>query len=298
MSSQHLPEGEAVAAPAPVESSPSTLDKGKGKSRDTNLQEPTESTPLLASRSYVLLGDSDDDDDDIESASQPNPTLVSTLTTVFLITLSISILLVLLLLSLAYSYAAQVAKVSNDDILNNGLVFSGPDAIDVLNISQHGDLWLRIDGRVGLDAGAIVGVKPDNDDSLWHGAWKAIGRWGIRNLDTISLSLSSINVTSQHDLADVLASIAVPPFQIPLAADPPNDVSWLTHMSIPVHIYPTNNISAWANFVRESWRSGYAVAQATVEHADVRVGREGRSWRGALTVGKSNLTFGVHVKSA
>lgn len=290
-----MPEPEPAPAPEPVESSSSALDKGKGKSRAPNHQESTESTPLLASRSYVFLGDGDDDD--IESTNQSNPALVSTLTSVFLITLSISILLVLLLLSLAYSYAAQASQISNDDILSDSLVFHGPDAIDVLNISQYGDVWLRLDGRVGFDAGAIIGVKPGDDDSLWLGAWKAIGRWGIRNLDTVSLSLSSINITSQHDPAAYLASIAVPPFQIPLTADPPDDLSWLTPMSVPVHIYPFRNVTTWFKFARESWRSGYAVAQVTIPHADIRGGPwEWRTWRSVLRVGRSNLTFGLRVK--
>ncbi|KAI9438144.1 hypothetical protein H4582DRAFT_1814649 [Lactarius indigo] len=292
MSSQ--PEREP--APELVESSPSALDKGKGKSRAASHQESTESTPLLASRSYVLLGDGDDDDD-IESPSQSNPALVSTLTSVFLITLSISILLVLLLLSLAYSYAAQASRITNDDILTDSLVFHGPDAIDVLNISQQGDIWLRLDGRIGFDAGAIIDVKSGGDDSLWLGAWKAIGRWGIRNLDTVSLSLSSINITSQHDPELFLASIAAPPFQIPLTADPPDDSSWLTPISVPVHIYPSRNVTTWLEFVRESWRSGYAVAQATIPHANIRGGPlEWRTWRSLLTVARSNLAFRLRVK--
>ena len=286
-----------VTEPEPVESSSSVLDKGKGKSRATNHQEPTESTPLLGSRSHDLL--SDNDDDEIESTNQSHRTLVSTLTTVFLITLSISILAILLLVSLAYSYAAQAFQISDEDILNNNLVFHGPDAIDVFNFSWHGDMWLRLDGRVGFDAGAIIGVKPGDDDNLWQGAWKAIGRWGIRNLDTVSLSLSSINITSQDDPATLLASIATPPFQIPLTADPPGDLSWLVPMSVPVHIHPSQNFTSWFNFARSSWRSGYAVAQATVSHANIKGGPwEWRTWRSVFTMSRSNLTFGLRMKSA
>ncbi|KAH8990884.1 hypothetical protein EDB92DRAFT_2114867 [Lactarius akahatsu] len=213
---------EREPAPELVESSSSALDKGKGKSTAASHQESTESTPLLASRSYVLPGDGDGDDD-IEST-------------------------ILLLLSLAFSYAAQASRISNDDILSDSLVFHGPDAIDVLNISQHGDVWLRIDGRVGLDAGAIIDVKPGDDDSLWLGAWKAIGR------------LSGL--------------YCGPPFPNTSNRNPPDDVSWLTPISVPVHIYPSRNITTWLEFVRDSWHSGYAVARATISHADVR----GGSW--------------------
>ena len=269
------------------------IDKGKARAINDS-QEPTETSPLLASRSYIIHPD----DDNLESASQFNRTsLFSTLTTVFLITLSISILLALLLLSLAYSYAAKASHLSDNDILNNGLVFRGPDSIDVLNVSRHGDVWLRLDGRVGFDAGAVIGVNPDISDNYWLNTWKAIGRWGIHNLDTVSLTLSSINITSQYDPSVQLASIEVPPFQIPLTSNPPNDASWLTPMSLPVHIYPSHNVSAWIKFARESWRSGYALAQVTVARADIQGGALRRSWRSILRVGRSNVTVGLHMKS-
>jgi len=275
------------------EQSPRPLDKGKA--RQSSAQEPTETSPLLASRSYVP------DDDNLESASRSNhrSSLLSTLTTVFLITLSISIILVLLLLSLAYSYAAKASQLSNDAILNKGLVFRGPDAIDILNISRHGDIWLRLDGRVGFDAGAVIGVKPEPDDKFWLDAWKAVGRWGIRNLDVVSLTLFTINISPQYDPSAQLAFIEVPPFQIPLTAIPPDDdTSWLTPMSLPVHIHPSRNITAWLHFARESWQRGYAVAQATVDRADIQGGRLGRStWRSALRVDRSNVTVGLNMKS-
>ena len=279
------------------EQSPRPLDKGKARQSVSYVdQEPTETSPLLASRSYVIHPD----DDNLETASRSNHSggLLSTLTTVFLITLSISILLVLLLLSLAYSYAAKASHLSNDVILNNGLVFRGPDAIDVLNISKHGDVWLRLDGRVGFDAGAIIGVKPDDNDNFWLDAWKAVGRWGIRNLDVVSLTLSSINISPQYNLSAQLASIEVPPFQIPLTAIPPDDASWLTPMSLPVHIRPSNDVSAWLHFARESWRHGYAVAQATVARADIQGGGLRHStWRSAFRVDRSNVTVGLNMKS-
>jgi hypothetical protein len=272
------------------------LDKGKARAlAPCNDQEPTETSPLLASRSTVIHAD----DDNLETAGQSTPgNLFSTLTTVFLITLSISILLVLLLLSLAYSYAAKASQLSDDDILNTGLVFHGPDAVNILNVSKQGDIWLRLDGRVGFDAGAVIGVKPSNGDHLWLDSWKAIGRWGIRNLDTVSLTLSFINITSQYDPSVQLASIEVPPFQIPLTASPPDDPSWLTPISLPVLVHPSHNMSAWFKFVRDSWRSGYAVAQATVSRADVRGGALRRSsWRSMLRMDRSNVQVGLRVKS-
>lgn len=279
------------------EQSPRPRHKGKARQSDSYIdQEPTETSPLLASTSYATHLDNDN----LETASHSNRSgsLLSTLTTVFLITLSISILLLLLLLSLAYSYAAKASHLSNDDILNNGLVFRGPDAIDVLNVSMHGDVWLRLDGHVGFDAGAVIGVNPDDADNFWLDAWKAIGRWGIRNLDAVSLTLSSVNISAQYDPSVQLASIEVPPFQIPLAAIPPDDASWLTPISLPVHIYPSHNVSAWLHFARESWRRGSAIAQATVGRANVQGGSlQHPTWRNALKIDRSDVTVGLNVKS-
>jgi hypothetical protein len=274
--------------------SPRPLDKGKARQSDSCIdQEPTETSPLLASRSYVIHPDNDD----LETPNRRS-SLLSTLTTVFLITLSISILLLLLLLSLAYSYAAKASHLSNDDILNSGLVFRGPDAIDVLNVSMHGDVWLRLDGQVGFDAGTVIGVKPDDGDNFWLDAWKTIGRWGIRNLDVVSLTLSSVNISAQYDPPVQLASIEVPPFQIPLTAMPPDDASWLTPMSLPVHIHPSHNVSAWLHFARDSWLRGSAIAQATVGRADIQGGRlQHPTWRSALKIDRSDVTVGLNVKS-
>ena len=275
-----------------------SLDKGKARQSDSCIdQEPTETSPLLASRSYA----SHSDNDNLETASRSNRSgnLLSTLTTVFLLTLSISILLVLLVLSLAYSYAAKASHLSDEDILNNGLVFRGPDAIDVLNVSMHGDVWLRLDGYVGFDAGAVIGVKPDDGDNFWHDAWKAIGRWGIRHLDVVSLTLTSVNISAQYDdPSEPLASIEVPPFQIPLTAMPPDDASWLTPMSLPVHIHPSHNVSAWLHFARESWRRGSAIARATVGRADVQGGSlQHPTWRNVLKIDRSDVTVGLNLKS-
>jgi hypothetical protein len=279
------------------EQSPRPLDKGKARQSASCIdQEPTETSPLLASGSYVTHPDNSN----LETASRSNrrSSLLSTLSTVFLITLSISILLLLLLLPLAYSYAAKASHLSNDDILNNGLVFHGPDTIDVLNVSMHGDVWLRLDGHVGFDAGTVIGVKPDDGDNFWLDAWKAVGRWGIRNLDVVSLTLSSVNISAQYDPSVQLASIEVPSFQIPLTAMAPDDASWLTPMSLPVHIHPSHNVSAWLHFARESWRRGSAIAQATVGRADIQGGSlQHPTWRSALKIDRSDVTVGLNVKS-
>ncbi|KAI0265341.1 hypothetical protein BC834DRAFT_825103 [Gloeopeniophorella convolvens] len=270
---------------------PRPIDKGKARAEP---QEPTEETPLLASRSFTSPTS---DDDFLETTSTSRRSLLSTLTTVFLVALSASVLLVLLLFFLAYSYAAKASHVSNDVLLDKALAFRGPDAINVLNITEHGEIWLKVDGRIGLDAGSLIDVKPDPYDGIWIDTWKAIGRWGIRRLDAVSVILSSVNITSQDDHTAPLATIEVPPLQVPLTADPPSSLSWLTPVSIPVHIRPSHNGSAWLKFARESWRQGYVVARATTDRATIVGGTPGSGgWRNALKVERPDVTVGLRMK--
>lgn len=300
-----------------LDQSPRLLDKGKARETNAvNDREPSENSPLLDPRTYPIL--SDDDNPGINNRFFSRSTgllstltsslyrlttslctLLSKLTTIFLITLAISILLLLLLFSLACSYAAKASQhLSNDDILTSAFVLRGPDAIDVLNISRHGDIWLQLDGHIGFDAGYVIGVKPAYDDSLWLSAWKAIGRWGIGDLDTVTLDLSSINITSQYDPSIQLASIQVPPFQIPLTANPPDDTSWLVPISLPVLIDPSHDVSAWLKFAQESWKSGYAIAQATVDRVGIQWGSPpGSKGRSLLSIEMSPINFGLHIKS-
>ncbi|KAI0062488.1 hypothetical protein BV25DRAFT_1916019 [Artomyces pyxidatus] len=263
------------------------VDKGKGRA---NTPEPTEVTPLLASPSYTTH-------DDLETSHHTRHRLRSTLTTVFLITLSLCIIVLLLLGFLAYTYAAKASHVSNDDILNKALVFKGPDYINVLNITDGGEIWVKVHGRVGVDAGAVMEVNPDSTDNVWLDIWKFIGRWGIQKLDSVSVNLSSIDIHSRDEASTLLASVWTPPLQLPLTADPPSDLSWLTKVSLPVRIRPTQNTSVWIDFARESWRRGYIVAQAAVAEAVVEGGPwNSKGWRSVLKVERSDLVVPLRLK--
>ncbi|KAI0048703.1 hypothetical protein FA95DRAFT_1539466 [Auriscalpium vulgare] len=262
------------------------IDKGKGRA---STPEPTEDTPLLASSSHTLL------DDDF-----PHPTrrhLVSTLTTVFLATLALSIVVILGLVFLAYSYAAKASRVSSNELLDKAVVFRGPDSVDVLNITDAGEVWVRLDGRVGVDAGAVIDVNPDVDDNIWDNMWKSIGRWGVRKLDGVSVNISSIAVHAQTDAGTLLASVWVPPIELPLTTDPPRDLSWLTNVSVPICIRPSQNTSAWIDFARESWRRGYVATTAEVAQAVVAGGPWGKGgWRSQLKLERGNLHVPLRMK--
>ncbi|KAJ7824723.1 hypothetical protein B0H14DRAFT_2822778 [Mycena olivaceomarginata] len=263
---------------------PQPVDKGKRRAAE----DPTERTPLLASSSSTL-------DDD------PPPTVVrrrllSKLTAVFLGTLVVSVLGCVAAALLAWSYASRASHISADDILDQGLVFEGPDRVDVLNITWSGGLWVNVEARVGFDAGSVIGVNSSPDgDGLLKDLWKSIGRWGVRSLDRVSVNMSTIYLTSESGV--VLATIEPTPVVMPLTANPPSDSTWLTHISTPLLIRPTHNASALIHFVREAWRDGSAAVRADVGSVEVRGGALGEdSWRSILHNVLSNVRTALRIQ--
>ncbi|KAI0658184.1 hypothetical protein C8Q70DRAFT_918182 [Cubamyces menziesii] len=266
-------------------------DKGKARAHDV---EPTENTPLLASGS---LSSRD------TSVEHVNPRaarqrLFSQLLTVFLISLSLCVLLFVLLAVIAFSYRSHASQIPPEEILERALVVEGPDRVDVLNASATDGVWLMVHGRVGLDAGCVVGVNRDDGDGILKDWWKSFGRWGIRRLDRVNVNLSPIEVSPRAHPDIVLATISTPPIEVPLTADPPTrESSWLTPVQIPVRIQPTKDVASLLHFIRESWKIGFVSVQATVAHTVVHGGRLGDSgWRSHFVLSHSNVRPVVNMK--
>ena len=242
----------------------------KGKSRAFALpSDPNERTPLLpdsASTSRSHSPAHNDDQEGLYSASRRRASLVSKLLSVFFVSLSLSVLLFVLLALLAYSYGSGASREAPDALVRRAVVLRGPDKVDFLNISQADGIWLEVGGRVGVDAGAALGVNTQEEDGLLKDVWKSIGRWGVRRVDRVSVQLSQVSIYSEHGH---LADITIPPLDLPLTVDPPRDHSWLTPMSIPVAIKPTKDVRALARFVRDSWRDGVVNVRATVNETVV-----------------------------
>lgn len=230
---------------------PPPRDKGKSRASVVN-QDPTERTPLLS-----LTGDDE---------SRPPTTFLSKLLSIFFISLSSCIVLFVFLAVLAYSYGSGASRDAPDALVQRALVIRGPDKVDVLNISHTDGIWLQVDGRVGIDAGAALGVNADVEDGLLRDIWKSVGRWGIERVDRISVNTSTVSVFSEHGH---LAEVSLPSVSLPLTADPPGDPSWLTPMSVPVLIKPTKDLGTLARFVRDSWRDGVVNVQAVVNESVV-----------------------------
>lgn len=185
---------------------------------------------------------------------------------VFCVSLSFSTLLFVFLALLAYWYGSGASREAPDELVRRALVVRGPDRIDVLNISVTEGVWLQVDGRVGVDAGAALGVNTDVEDGVLKDMWKSVGRWGVERVDKISVGLSTVAIYSEHGH---LADITLPPFTLPLTVNPPPDPTWLTTMSVPVLIKPTKDLATLARFVRDSWRDGVVNVRATVNETVV-----------------------------
>jgi hypothetical protein len=199
---------------------------------------------------------------------------------------------------LAYSYVARIKLGSPDELLDRAVVVQGLDRIDVLNVTEEGGIWINIESRAGVDAGAAIGVNSEDDDGIFRDIWKSLGRWGIRRLDRINIKLTTIHISPQDDHSTVLASLDMSPMDLPLTTEPPSDPSWLTKISIPVFIAPSQNASALVQFVRHSWQDGTVAVQARVDRVVIQGGSlTDNSWRRMLDQQRSEVHTTIRMKS-
>lgn len=199
---------------------------------------------------------------------------------------------------LAYSYAARAKLVSPDDLLDHAVVVKGPDRLDVLNVTEDGGIWVNVGGRVGVDAGAVIGVNAEEDDGFFRIIWKSLGRWGIQRLDRITIKLTTLHIFSDHEPSTVLMSLDASPTDLPLTTEAPSDFSWLTKISIPIFIAPIHNTSALVRFVRHSWRDGTVAVQAHVDRVVVQGGSlNDNSWRKTFKQQRSEVRTAIRMKS-
>jgi len=199
---------------------------------------------------------------------------------------------------LAYSYTTRIKLVSSDELLKRAVFVRGPDRLDVLNITDDGGIWVNVDSRVGVDAGAMVGVNSEDDDGIFRDIWKSIGRWGIRRLDRITLKLTTIHISPQADPSTILASLDTSPMDLPLTTEPPSDSTWLTKVSIPVFIAPTQNTSALLQFMRRSWQDGTVAVQAHVDRLVIQGGSlDDNGWRKMLDQQRLGVHAAIRMKS-
>jgi hypothetical protein len=217
------------------------------------------------------------------------------LTRVFLASLCATILLLIVFVIIAYSYAARASAISPEEILDRVFVLGALDRVDVLNVTGDGGMWLEMEGSMGLDAGALIGVNKEVDDGYWIQAWKAMGRWGVHHIDEVSIDLSTIHLGSEDD--STLAEVDVPTLVLPLVTNPPPGTSWLTTLSMPIFVRPTENGTVLANFLRDAWTRGFVTVQANLRTAAVHGGGlHDTSWRRRIKFTRSSIDTMIHMK--
>ncbi|KAF4608114.1 hypothetical protein EYR40_000458 [Pleurotus pulmonarius] len=273
-----------------AESPPQPVDKGKARAIAI-----TEQTPLLGrassstSSTAAFHGTS--------TPSTPRRALWHRMLKVFLVSFLFCLLAFTFLALLLYSYATQAKGTPIQEVLNSSLIFHGPSHVDVLHITDTGKIHLLVKGRIGVDAGSILKVHrhPDSD-GLWSKVRKSIGRWGIRRLDRVSLQLQPIAISPYYDTLITLGHVEVQPFEVPLAANPPSDKSWLEDISLAVAVVPAQNVSDLMAFVKDSWSSGKFDVRADVDEVTVRGGALGEGgWRGLFQRSISHPRVDVQV---
>jgi len=268
------------------------IDKGKQRAATP---EPSERTPLLPSSSHTIR----------ESHPHPSPqeqpphqNLVRRLLIVFLTTLVACVVVLALILVFAFSYFSRVSSLTTQNILDRGLYVEGPERIDVLNVTKEDGVWVRVDGRVGLDMGTILRIGPDDEDLIWTELWKGIGRWGIRKVERITVELSPITVTSHSEPLTSLAVVTAPAIELPLSPDPPSSLEWLTPVSIPIHIRPTNHTEDLVHFAKECWMSGIIQVFAAIPSIHVMGGKVRETgWRSTFGTRRSNVSIAMRTRS-
>lgn len=259
------------------------LSKGKNRAIDPDLDERT---PLLASGSGVH--------NDVESTTRRRR-LFPTLLTVFFFSLSFCALLFIVVAILAYSLGSSASGATPEELIQRALVVRGPDRVNVLKITPEGGIWLQVKGRIGIDAGKAMGYNTEEGDGILRDLWKSLGRWGVHQVDRVSVNLTTIDITTEDN--DHLVDLSLHPLDLPLTANPPRDDTWLSETSLPVYVLPTKNVTVLVGFLRESWRNGTMRVKANVGRAVVHAGSlHDGGWKSWLSVTRSHVKSEVRVR--
>ncbi|KAI0783191.1 hypothetical protein C8Q75DRAFT_468833 [Abortiporus biennis] len=259
------------------------IDKGKARATPPVFDERTS---LLGSTSGSLHSE-----DASESIPPRRETLCSKLLSIFLVSLSFCVLVFIFIALLAYSYASRSSGIPPDELVQRALVLRGPDRIDVLNVTDHGGMWVEVGGRIGINAGELLGVNEEDEDSVLRDMWKSIGRWGVHRLDRISVKLSTVTLSSAGLDKTFLANVTIPPLELPLTVNPPPDDTWLRNLTLTVFVQPSEDIPSLVRYARDSWMEGTVTVQGSVESVVVKGGRLGETgWRKHIEMAQSHLS--------
>ena len=263
----------------------------KGKAR-ADPEDSSETTPLLGS-SHSLIQEVQ-----TPSVSQRGRRLLVLLSLVFVSSLGLCLLVALIVIALSLSYNSKITNAVRDEVLNHAVLVQGPDSVNVLNATE-GSLWIQVDIRVGLDAGKAIDIVLASENRDGIGAaittvQRMFARRFVRQLEVITITTSDITVLSDSVF---LSNVTSSPITLPLSMDTPEDMSWLTSLTLPVHVNFTKNSTDLLYFAQESWKVGYVSLILDAHNATVRGGPStGASWRNKFNFMQDLVSIPIHIR--
>jgi hypothetical protein len=271
-------------------------DKGKAVDR-------SESTPLLSGQpSSSRVDDEQLDAARLRSHGRPATVplwrhhIVTTLLVLFTAVLSC----VLLLALLTWSF---VPGRSEEAELARGVVWQGPERVDVINVTNEG-IWIEMDGFVGVDADWMLGVgkqtaaqgERGGGAAWWESLRGYFGRWMVRQVGEMRVNIpdsvevfASPPISTNHPIitCDVTQSLPVPltpslrsahPPIFPPHTDYPGVAAWLTPISVVVKVAPIARPEELLEFARQGWMRGKVGLDIRVKQVQVSAARAS-GWR-------------------
>lgn len=261
------------------------VSNGKGKAKATE-EGLNENTPLLSgepSSSPTSYGQ------EPSLSTSRTSSWTRRLLVVALALLAISSLAIFIFLIVAsYSYASYASHIKPETLVQEGaVVWRGPSDISIIQVMPEGVI-VRVEGSIGIDADWIMGLEQQSMQmGLLEGARRGLGRWLVRRVDTVTVTLGEMRLyapydRSQHRIPDTpLMTMTVPSITVPLttrrSSHGDSDESWLTQLAIPVVIIPNKNTSSLVDFGKDALSMGRVLVRATVASVTVNVG-DGSQW--------------------
>ncbi|KAG8849699.1 hypothetical protein FRC20_002244 [Serendipita sp. 405] len=272
--------------------------KGKGR--------VTETTPLLSnggpSTSRREPSGGDEEQPAVETNTEHPSTHAPfrrTLLNVFLVSLTTVVVVFVAGVFLVYSYAQRARNVGPDQ-LTRAVVWKGPSSVDVLNVTEGGEVILNVTGLIGIDTDVILDFKTDDsEESFLVRWWRDIGRWGVGVLQEATVVMETARVFQTKGEVP-LAKALIQPFVIPLTTSPgdPWDEKWLRPISFMINTSPSQDSTLLEQFAKETWANGFVDLHVEVDLVSVHGGRTGKKsgWRNVVEAEKRNITTTMRYK--
>ncbi|ORX34943.1 hypothetical protein BD324DRAFT_633320 [Kockovaella imperatae] len=278
--------------------------KRKGKARAA---QPSETDSLLGS-SYQADSPVEYSPRTPTAARLPRQTC-SFLLTAGLVIFSFIFTAMLFVLLLGYSFKPSESEMAT--LPNTAFVYSHPDSVQVLNITDHG-VCVNVTVRMGIDADLALGTKRYDGDSDGDptsrgdrgqgvGWWEWIRRWTARQA-LAQLPQQAINVVFPHHIAvhRVEHSSAAPllsvrvnqSIPVPLVLDADDSKDWLKPVSFLAFVEPTFQGSDMLHYLQSWWMQGQVNVLVSVQSVAVSL-PEGVWWSKYGQLEKQDLSLNV-----